>query len=235
LIEAQEIRERADAIRARIAAACRRSGRRAEGVRLVAVTKTHPAEAVREALAAGLSDFGENRVQEGIRKIEVLRPDFPQAFFRLIGPLQTNKVKRALQYFSEIQTVDREALVEKIAAAAREEGRTVPIYLEVNIGAEASKSGIAPESAPELLERALREPSLSVRGLMAVPPYFEDPEEVRPYFLRLRELRDRLAETSGAELPELSMGMSHDFEVAVEEGATVVRIGTALFGPRRAP
>jgi pyridoxal phosphate enzyme (YggS family) len=199
---------------------------------MIAVTKTHGAETVRAAIAAGLTEFGENRVQEGASKIEVLREEFPDLFWILIGRLQTNKVKTALKYFQEIQSVDRDSLLEKIAREARAQAAVVPILLEVNIGGQESKGGVAPEACGALLEKALAEPSVRVRGLMSVPPPREDPEDARPSFRELRELRDRLEQETSSPLPELSMGMSQDFEVAVEEGATQVRIGTALFGER---
>lgn len=199
---------------------------------MIAVTKTHGAQSVRAAVAAGLFEFGENRVQEGVGKIEALRADFPGLCWILIGRLQTNKVKLALKYFQEIQSVDRDSLLEKIAREARAQATIVPILLEVNIGGQESKGGVEPGACEELLEKALAEPSVRVRGLMSVPPPRDDPEDSRSSFRELRELRDRLEQDTSSPLPELSMGMSHDFEVAVEEGATQVRIGTALFGER---
>ena len=219
-------------VRSRIAAACARAGREPSSVRLIAVTKTHPAAAVREAALAGLTDFGENRVQEGVAKIEALRPEFPHLAWHLIGRLQSNKAKTAVKSFQEIESVDRESLLGKIAEEARAGQRAYPIFLEVNLGSEQTKGGIPPGGALPLLRAALAAPSLEVRGLMAVPPFREDPEEVRRDFRELRELRGRLRDATGAALPELSMGMSHDFEVAIEEGATTIRVGTALFGER---
>ncbi|MGH9442255.1 MAG: YggS family pyridoxal phosphate-dependent enzyme [Thermoanaerobaculia bacterium] len=227
-----ELSERVRAIRERIARACEKSARDPSCVRLIAVTKTHGADTVRTAVAAGLTEFGENRVQEGSEKIKALRPDFPDLSWVLIGRLQTNKVKTALKYFREIQSVDRASLLEKIAREATAQGAVIPILLEVNIGGQESKGGVDPDGCDALLGKALAEPSLRVRGLMSVPPPREDPEDARPSFRELRELRDRLQERHAFALPELSMGMSHDFEVAVEEGATQVRIGTALFGER---
>jgi len=199
------------------------------------VTKTHPAEVVRLAARAGLTRFGENRVAEGTAKIAALAGEWPGIEWRLIGPLQTNKAKPALQYFSVIESLDRERLAARLEGLLAAEGRRLPVLLEVNLGAEETKSGSSPQLAGALASSALANPHLEVRGLMAVPPFTEDPEGARPYFKRLREIRDRLADRFGKPFPELSMGMSHDFEVAVEEGSTQVRLGTALFGPRPVP
>lgn len=225
--------ERLEDLRRRIRRASERSGRAPEAVRLIAVTKTHPEAVVREAARAGLADFGENRVQEAIRKVDALRQEFPGLRWHLIGRLQTNKAKSAVKYFQEIESVDRESLIHRLAAEARAISKEMPILLEINLGLEEAKGGVAAREALPLLKVALAESPLSVAGLMAVPPFGENPEAVRPYFRQLRELRDRLRDASGAPLPELSMGMSHDFEAAIEEGATTVRIGTALFGERR--
>jgi len=226
------IAARAREVRARIERACGKSGRDPASVTLVAVTKTHPVETVREAIAAGLAVFGENRVQEGVRKIEVLRPEFPALSWRLIGRLQTNKAKTAVRYFEEIQSVDRMSLLDVLSREAVSAGRSVPIYIEVNIGGEASKGGIPAGEVEDLVREAAERPAIALRGLMTVPPFSEDPENSRLFFRQLRETRDRLADATGIDLPELSMGMSHDYEIAVEEGATVVRVGTALFGER---
>ena len=223
---------RLERVRRRIGASCARSGRDPSSVRLVAVTKTQPASVVAEAARAGLTDFGENRVQEGVAKIEELRTEFPRLVWHLIGRLQSNKAKTAVKYFQEIESVDRDGLAGRIAAEARARNRIVPVFLEINLGSEQTKGGVGSGEARTLLARALSEEGLEVRGLMAVPPYLEDPEAVRPYFRQLRELRDRLREETGSALPELSMGMSHDFEAAIEEGATTIRVGTALFGER---
>ena len=227
-----ELVRRREAIVSRIAAAARRRGRDPKDVVLLAVTKGHPAELVLRAAAAGFTLFGENRVAEGAGKIGAVRERFPELAWRLIGPLQTNKAKAALQYFSAIESLDRERLAARLEGLLAAEGRRLPVLLEVNVGREATKSGIAPEDAESLARTALGCPHLDVRGVMAVPPYDEDPELSRPYFRDLRGIRDRLAERLGVALPELSMGMSHDFEIAVEEGSTEVRIGTALFGAR---
>ena len=223
--------ERVAQVRARIARAGERAGRDPAAVSLVAVTKMHPADVVRAAVAAGLADFGENRVQEGAAKAAALA-DLPGLKWRMIGRLQSNQARAAVKSFQEIESVDRLELVSRIARAADGRPQAYPILLEVHLGEEASKGGIEPDAAEVLLKAALAEKSLRVDGLMAVPPYDDDPEASRPHFRRLRVLAEELRQSTGAALPELSMGMSHDFEVAIEEGATIVRVGTALFGPR---
>ncbi|HZI66433.1 MAG TPA: YggS family pyridoxal phosphate-dependent enzyme [Thermoanaerobaculia bacterium] len=231
---AEELGRRRHEVLSRIGAAAGRARRAAADVTLLAVTKGHPESLVRSAARAGLRLFGENRVAEGAGKIEAVRAEFPGLVWRLIGPLQTNKAKAALQWFSAIETVDRERLAARIEALLAAEGRRMPVLLEVNVGLEATKSGASPERASDLARAALACPHLDVRGLMTVPPFDADPERARPFFRQLRETRDRLQDELGHPLPELSMGMSHDFEVAVEEGSTEVRIGTALFGERAA-
>ncbi|HET9794372.1 MAG TPA: YggS family pyridoxal phosphate-dependent enzyme [Thermoanaerobaculia bacterium] len=219
-------------VRERIARACETGKRDPSGVTLVAVTKTHPVDTVRRAAETGLTVFGENRVQEGVAKIEALRPDFPGLSWRLIGRLQSNKAKTAVRYFEEIQSVDRSSLLEILSREAGASGRRLPIYVEVNVGGEASKGGVDPGGAAALVGSALAAPAIELRGLMTVPPFSDDPAASRPFFRQLRSLRDRLQDETGSPIPGLSMGMSHDFEVAIEEGATVVRVGTALFGAR---
>jgi len=230
-----ELARRRQEVLSRIADAALRRGRDPKDVALLAVTKGHPAELVRRAAAAGFALFGENRVAEGSGKIAAVRERFPDLAWRLIGPLQTNKAKAALQYFSAIESLDRERLAARLEGLLAAEGRRLPVLLEVNVGREATKSGVAPEGAESLGRAALACPHLDVRGVMAVPPFDDDPERSRPYFRELRGIRDRLEKGLGVALPELSIGMSHDFEVAVEEGSTEVRIGTALFGPRENP
>jgi pyridoxal phosphate enzyme (YggS family) len=171
-------------------------------------------------------------VAEGVEKIQALSGEFPDLEWRLIGPLQTNKAKPALQYFAVIESLDRERLAVRLEGLLAPEGRRFPVMIEVNLGGEETKSGVPPEEAEALAARTLELPHLEVRGLMAVPPFTEDPQGARPYFKRLRDIRDRLADRFGRPFPELSMGMTHDFEVAVEEGSTEVRVGTALFGSR---
>jgi hypothetical protein len=236
-VSAEDIAARRARILDTLARAANRAGRRPEDVALMAVTKTQSADTVRNAARAGIVLFGENRVQEGTAKIETLGSEFSGVSWRLIGPLQSNKAKSALQWFSALETLDRERLATRLEGILAEAwpARKLPVLLEVNLGGEASKSGVPPEEAPRLLESALGCPHLEVRGLMAVPPWDEDPEKSRPHFRGLAALRDRLSADFRRPLPELSMGMSHDFAVAVEEGSTEVRIGTALFGPRPAP
>jgi len=232
----EEIGRRRTQILETIAAAAERRGRRAEDVTLMAVTKGHDVETVRNAARAGLSRFGENRVQEGSAKIAAIGSEFPALTWRLIGPLQSNKAKSALQWFSAVESLDRERLAVRLEGllAETEPGRRLPVLLEINLGGEASKSGVPPDDAPRLLEAVLACTHLEPRGVMAVPPFDEDPEKSRPYFRRLVAIRDGLSGRCGRPLPEVSMGMSHDYAVAVEEGATEVRVGTALFGPRNA-
>jgi pyridoxal phosphate enzyme (YggS family) len=224
-------RRREDVLEA-IAKAASRAGRHPGDVALMAVTKTHPAETVALAARAGIVRFGENRVQEGGAKIAALRSDFPNLEWRLIGPLQSNKARTALQWFGVVETLDRERLAARLEAMLSETGETLPVLLEVNLGGESSKAGVPPAEVDRLCQAALACTHLDVRGLMAVPPYDPDPETSRPHFRRLAAIRDGLVRRFGRPLPELSMGMSHDFAVAVEEGSTEVRVGTALFGPR---
>jgi pyridoxal phosphate enzyme (YggS family) len=226
-----DIARRLAEIKDRIAAAARRAGRDPAQVRLVAVSKTVGLEALREAVAAGQRLFGENYLQEALEKITALGPE---AEWHFIGHLQSNKAKAAVGRFALIHSLDRLSLAEALEKAAARLGTVQGVLVQVNLAGEASKSGVAPEAAAELLQALKRFPHLRVMGLMTLPPFFPDPEAVRPYFRALRELRDRLKAQGLADtgLPELSMGMSGDFEVAVEEGATLIRVGTALFGPR---
>lgn len=229
---AQQIADRRASVLRRIERAAERASRDPREIALLAVTKTHPAGAVRAAARAGITRFGENRVAEGAAKIEALAGELPGLEWRLIGPLQSNKAKAALQYFSTVESLDRERLASRLEALLELQGRSLPVLLEINLGGEATKSGVSPEQAATLARAVLACPHLDVRGLMTVPPFAEDPEQTRPFFRRLSLIRDRLADRFARPLAELSMGMSHDFEIAVEEGATEVRIGTALFGPR---
>lgn len=224
------VRERVFLVRERMEKAAVRAGRSAGGVRLVAVGKRQPADRIREAAEAGLTVFGENYVQEAEEKIRAC----PGLEWHMIGKLQRNKAKKAVSLFSWIQTVDSHALLSEISRRAVEAGRVVPVLLEVNVGAEESKAGIPPGELPALLEAAPGFPGVSVRGLMAIPPWTEDPEESRPHFRRMRGLFEEYAARGGTgpAWTELSMGMSHDFEAAIEEGATMIRVGTAIFGER---
>jgi pyridoxal phosphate enzyme (YggS family) len=234
-LTSDDVRQRVSAVTHRIARAAERSRRDPAGVSLLAVTKGHSVEAIELAARAGLTLFGENRVAEAAEKIELVRQRWPGLVWRLIGPLQTNKARRALQYFSAVESLDRQRLVDRLESLLAPEGRVLPVLIELNLGGETTKSGVPDDQAEQLMAAALAQPHLDVRGLMTVPPYTEDPEGARPYFRQLSELRHRFSDRFGRALPELSMGMSHDFEVAVEEGSTEVRIGTELFGPRPQP
>jgi len=222
-------------LRERIDAAARRAGRRPEEIVLMGVTKTHPAELIREAYHAGLRLFGENRVQEFAGKASALA-DLPDAEWHMIGHLQTNKAAKAVELFGAVDSIDSLKVAEKLDAVAQSLGKKLKVLIEVNVGEEAAKTGVAQDS-PELetiLAAAPRLEGLSLRGLMTVPPYTEDPNGARPFFRKLRALRDRIAERKlpAAGMHVLSMGMSHDFEIAIEEGSTCVRVGTAIFGAR---
>jgi pyridoxal phosphate enzyme (YggS family) len=223
------------AIRSRIAAAAARAGRKPEEVTLMAVTKTQPAEKIRAAYQAGIRCFGENRVQEFQAKRDALA-GLDDAKFTLIGTLQSNKVNKAIELFSAIHSIDSLRLAERLNAAIEREGRpAMAIAIEINTG-DPAKAGLCPDSPEleQLLLAAERLDHIQVRGLMTIPPFTEDPEGARPYFRRLRELRERIAarRLPGVSMELLSMGMSHDFEVAIEEGSTCVRVGTAIFGER---
>ncbi len=227
--EGAPVRDRVAWVLDRIAEAERRSGRTPGSVKLVAVSKTQPLSRIREAHAAGLSVFGENYIQEAAEKV----PALPGAEWHLIGKLQGNKVRKAVSLFAWIQTADSARRLAEISRCAVEAGRVVPALIEVNLGGEESKAGVSPEELGQVVGASGPLPGVRVEGLMAIPPYSEDPEATRPYFERLRELRDRLARETGAALREMSMGMSNDFEAAIEEGATMVRVGTAIFGSRQ--
>jgi PLP dependent protein len=203
-------------------------------VTLIGVSKTQPAEAIRAAYEAGLRHFGENRVQEWEAKRAALGD--LQATWHLVGHLQSNKAARAAGLFHSVDSVDDFALAQRLDRArdGQSDARKLRVLLEVRVEQEESKSGVKAEEVTALAEKVVMLPQLDLAGLMCIPPFFEDAEKVRPYFRRLRELRDLLTQKIGRELPVLSMGMSHDFEVAVEEGATEVRVGTAIFGSRPA-
>jgi pyridoxal phosphate enzyme (YggS family) len=218
-------------IRKRIVNACERAGRNPEEVQILAATKTRTPEEIKEAFRAGIKLFGENRVQEARDKIPVLQ-ELPVEW-HMIGHLQTNKVKYAVKLFDVIETVDRQKLVDELEKKLSQIGKVIRVFIEVKLSPEETKHGCNPEEVESLARYILCKEHLKLEGLMTVPPYLENPEDVRPYFRRLREIRDSLQDKLGIPLPHLSMGMSHDFEVAVEEGATIVRIGTAIFGERR--
>jgi len=217
-------------LQARIGAACARAGRAAGSVTLMAVSKTHPPAAVAEAAAAGLRVFGESKIQEARLKI----PQCPGPLrWHFIGHLQSNKCREAVELFSMIQGVDSLALARELNKRADQAAKTMPVLLEVNVAGEASKFGYQPEALLAEWAELNALPRLEIHGLMTIPPYATDPEKARPHFRRLRELKGRCEALLGAPLPQLSMGMSGDFEVAIEEGSTMVRIGTALFGKRQ--
>ncbi|HZP17017.1 MAG TPA: YggS family pyridoxal phosphate-dependent enzyme [Terriglobales bacterium] len=230
------IAENIGRVRERVQAAARRSGRSPSEISLMAVTKTVPAEQIREAYEAGLRLFGENRVHEFAAKKEALRV-LPDARWHMIGHLQTNKASQAAGLFDAIESVDSVRLARKLDNAARQLGKKIPVLIEINIGGERQKSGVLPGSSEleSLLAITPELSSLDFCGLMTVPPYADDPEQSRPYFQKLRELFSQIGsrQPPAARMDVLSMGMSHDFEVAVEEGATCVRIGTAIFGERK--
>lgn len=225
-------------VRSRIATATRRAGRQPEEVVLMAVSKTHPAERIRAAYAGGIRVFGENRVQEFAAKAESLL-DLPDAEWHMIGHLQSNKASKAAELFGAVDSLDSVKLADRLNAAAENENKKIPVLIEMNVGGEKSKSGVAPESldVEDLLLAAPRFGALEFRGLMTVPPFSDDADGARPYFRRLREIRDTIARRKlpGISMDVLSMGMSHDFEVAIEEGSTCVRVGTAIFGERPIP
>jgi len=223
-----------------ISAVCRRAMRPRDSVQLMAVSKTHPAAAIAEAFACGIRLFGENRVQEFAAKQSELQADgmfsdAESASFHLIGPLQSNKATRAAQIFDAVDSVDSLRLARRLDEVCGAVGKCLPILIEIKLSPEASKHGLAPDAdeLQQVLERLPNLKNLKFGGLMTIPPYADDLEQVRPYFRRLRELRDSLAQQYPAlEFDELSMGMSHDFSVAIEEGSTLVRIGAAIFGAR---
>jgi PLP dependent protein len=223
------VTDRIARVQERIFRSCQKSGRTPDRVRLVAVTKTLEPETVNEAIAAGLHAIGENRVQEYLRKRPFLLPHE----FHLIGHLQRNKTKAILPFCDWIHSVDSAALAEEIQRQAAVLGRTFRVLIEVNVSGEESKNGVDPDALPRLADAVAGLPNLSLRGLMTVAEYAEDAEAARPSFRRLRELREALqARHPGTECDQLSMGMTHDFDVAIEEGATMVRLGTAIFGQR---
>lgn len=232
--EAESLKARLEAVRERISGACRRAGRAEADVSLVAVSKTVPVERILTAIEAGVEILGENRIQEAAEKIPELERISRErgVKWHMIGHLQSNKARRAVELFDCIESVDSLKLAARLDAIAGETGRVMPVLLEVNLGGEESKSGIDAGEALQVCEQIARMPNLSLLGLMTVPPFLEDLEEVRPFFRRLRALRDEAAGAVGPQFKDLSMGMSHDFEVAIEEGATLVRIGTAIFGAR---
>jgi pyridoxal phosphate enzyme (YggS family) len=222
--------ERLAGVESRVADACRRAGRAASDVMILPVGKKHAPARILEAYEAGVRVIGENRVQEARQKIGLCPGEIE---WHMIGHLQSNKVRLAVPCFQMLHSVDSLPLLEAIDAACDQAGRCMPVCLQVNVSGESSKSGMAPDDLEAALTACGSLMHIDVIGLMTLPPFTEDPEGARPHFAVLRDLRDRMRERTGFELPELSMGMSHDFEVAVEEGATWLRLGSVLFGPRR--
>ncbi len=220
-----------DSIRAQIEDACGRAGRNPDEITLVGASKTVEATRLGAFLGAGLADFGENYIQEGVRKVEFFREQGKNSTWHFIGALQSNKAREAVAYFDLIHSVDRLSLARELDKEARKLGKIQRVLLQVNIGDEQSKAGVEPAALPDLLQKCAILPNLRVEGLMSLPPYQENPANSRVYHRKMRELRDSLA-SSSVPMASLSMGMSRDYEVALEEGATIVRIGTALFGTR---
>ena len=225
-----ELSDRIAAVNLRMDAAAKRAGRARDSVRLLGVTKTRLPEEVAQALRFGLDLFGENKVQEARAKIPLCPSG---AEWHFIGHLQSNKARHAAALFSCIQTIDSIGIAEALDREADRCGRSLEVMIEVNVSGERSKFGTAPDQLCAVADAVNRLGRLRLTGLMTMPPFSQDPEEARPYFAKLRQLRDTLSAETGLVLPQLSMGMSDDFEIAIEEGSTIVRVGTALFGPRR--
>jgi hypothetical protein len=233
-MDSATIRDNLRRVQERISESAAKAGRCADEITLIGVSKTHPASAIQEAYEAGLRHFGENRVQEWEGKRGQL--ESLDATWHLIGHLQSNKVARAAKAFTCIDSIDDQALAQRLDRARAEISGEAPmrVLIEVQLGGEESKTGVAESDLPALAERTMKLPHLKLAGLMCIPPYLDDVDKVRPFFARLRELRVQLAERLEQQLPVLSMGMSHDFEAAIVEGATEVRVGTAIFGTRAA-
>lgn len=235
MLDPSSIQTRLDRVRERIARAASRGGRDPALIRLVAVSKTFDADCVRAAAAAGQRDFGENKVQEALPKMD--RTSDLNLTWHLVGHLQSNKARRAASHFDVIHSIDEPSLILKLDDAAAAAGRTVRLLIQVDLAGETTKHGARVEAVQPILSASATCRAVRITGLMLLPPAVDEPEQARPYFARLRELRDRLVASGGsaAGLSELSMGMSHDFEIAIEEGATLIRIGTAIFGERPPP
>jgi len=226
------LRKRLQDVNHRIEADARRSGRTPAEVRLIAISKTHPVEVIQEVVNLGVTELGENRVQEAEGKIQVLGK---QARWHMVGHLQANKARKAINLFDVIHSLDSLDLAERLNEICTQERRSsYPVLIQVDLGQEATKSGVEEKELMTLAAKIGELTHLKLEGLMTLPPFFDDPEKTRPYFSKLRKLRDDLAEEGlfGEQLGQLSMGMTHDFEVAIEEGATMVRVGTAIFGER---
>ena len=219
-------------LRARVRECARESGRDPLSVQILAVSKMFPPAAVREAWDAGQRLFGENRVQEAASKVRAC----PQGIeWHLIGPLQSNKARKAVEIFDVIQTLDRPKIIHRVGRITQDLGEKIRVYLEVNVGDEIQKHGVSPDRISTLLEIVDQYPNLLFEGLMCIPPYFPDPEQARPFFHRLRSLLERICDSGSASATQLSMGMSQDYAIAIQEGATVIRVGTSIFGPRSSP
>ncbi len=225
-----DVAHRLELVQQRLKAAAERAGMTSDRITLIAVTKTWSSAIAADAVRGGATDLGENRVQEAAEK----RSRVPSARWHLIGPLQSNKARLALETFDVVHTVDRPRIADRLERLLTEHwpDRRLPVLVEVNVGQEPQKAGVLPGDAETLARMVLAHPHLELRGLMCIPPFSQSAEDSRPHFANLRTLRDDLEQRLGTPLPELSMGMSHDFEIAVEEGATMVRVGTAIFGPR---
>ena len=228
----EQLRENLRQVQARIELAAQRSGREPQEIKLIAVSKTHPVEVLQNALEVGARIFGENKVQEAAAKISAIGRESIK--WHLIGHLQSNKARKAVKLFDLIHTLDSIELAERLERLCAEEAvAELAVLVQVDLAKEATKNGVDEKDLPNLIETLQNCRHLKYQGLMIIPPYFTDVENVRPYFRRLREIRDDLRHTFGSESGELSMGMSHDFETAIEEGATLVRVGTAIFGERQ--
>jgi pyridoxal phosphate enzyme (YggS family) len=230
--KAMSIRDKIARVQERIESACRRAGRRTEEVKLIAVSKTFPPERVREAYQAGLRDFGENRVQEAAAKIPALAD--LDITWHLIGHLQSNKARRAREIFHWVHSLDSIHLAHKLQDAPSGRSERLPVLLQVKLGHEQTKSGLSQEDVASVAQQASQLSALDLRGLMLIPPFFEHPDDARPFFRGLRDLANQVEKLAlpNVAMHELSMGMSRDFELAIEEGATMIRVGTAIFGLR---
>ncbi|RUM56827.1 MAG: YggS family pyridoxal phosphate-dependent enzyme [Persephonella sp.] len=227
-----DIKENLEKIYETIRKSAEKVGRNPNEIILLGASKTQPVEKIIEAYNAGLKYFGENKVQEGMKKIDELKPKYSDIHWHFIGGLQTNKAKYVVKYFELIHSVDRKSLVDEIDKRAKKIDKVQECLIEVNIGDEETKYGVNPEDLEELYEYCLSKENIKILGLMCIPPYSEDKEQSRRYFIKLRELKEKLENKYKVKLPHLSMGMSDDFDIAIEEGATIVRVGTAIFGER---
>lgn len=227
-----DVKANIEKVKQQIEAAARRAGRDPNEVILLAATKDVPVQLIEQAIQSGISYIGENRIQEASTKFELLKEKYPQVNWHFIGHLQRNKVKSALEIFSTIESVDSRRLIEEVGRRAQQSGRSIDIFIEVNVSGEESKFGVSPEDAEEIISFASAFKSLKVKGLMAVPPFFDDPEKARPYFRKLKEFREEIKKLNipNVDIKYLSMGMTDDFEVAVEEGSNIVRVGRGIFG-----